>query len=323
MASDTTSPPPAIAPATSGSWFLLPRPVWTGLGLVSLVLQLVIYGRWLADGGYRLAPTRSPDDDFPIITQLAITAFYSVIIIAGLVVYLRRMRREGRMNLELAMCLGTFLSLWIEPLVNIRATVMQYNAHGIGVISSWAPYVPGWSGQPARYEPNLPLILVSAWVGGAIAGMTGCSLLIRLRRRHQLSTARFIPLFVGTCILFTLLADPLFYALGFFRWDSGITGFTLFPGTWHQFPVYETICFSTLMLSYLAFYYWYRTKGTDFFDPSPTAPRPLRRVIPVLAVIGVTNAIMLFYISILGTFGQFGTISPDHLPEFWVVPSPP
>ncbi|GAJ82403.1 hypothetical protein NBRGN_054_01080 [Nocardia brasiliensis NBRC 14402] len=321
MTIDTAAAP---RPATDKhSWFLLPRPAWTTFGVVTLVVQLIIFVRWLADGGHRLAPARDSDNNFPIVTELVICAFYSAIIVAGLAVYLRRMRREGRMNLELALCLGTLLSLWIEPLVNLRTQVMQYNANGVAVISSWAPYVPGWSGAPAHYEPTQLLILVPAWVGGAVAGMTACSLLIRLRRRYRLSTARFIPLLVGTSVLFTLPADPLFYALGFFRWDSGIEGFTLFSGTWHQFPLYETISFSILMLSYLSFYYWYKTKGTQFFEPAVTAPRPLQRVIPVLAVIGVTNAIMILYIFILGSFGQFGTISPAELPEFWSVPIPP
>ncbi|MFE9577017.1 spirocyclase AveC family protein [Nocardia sp. NPDC006044] len=325
MTSDTAaSPQPATTTAAvKAGWFLLPRPVWTGFGVASLVVQLIIFARWLADGGHRLAPAPTSGNNFPIVTELVICAFYSAIIIAGLVVYLRRMRREGRMNLELALCLGTLLSLWIEPLVNLRTRVMQYNAHGVAVISSWAPYVPGWSGAPAHYEPTQLLILIPAWVGGAVAGMTACSLLIRLRRRYRLGIARFIPILIGTSVLFTLPADPLFYALGFFRWDSGIAGFTLFPGTWHQFPLYETISFSILMASYLTFYYWYRTKGTQFFDPPATAPRPLQRVIPVLAVIGVTNAIMILYIFVLGLFGQFGTISPAELPEFWSVPVPP
>ncbi|MEV0445320.1 spirocyclase AveC family protein [Streptomyces spectabilis] len=300
--------------------FLLPRPVWAAIGAASIVLQAILYTRWAADGGYRLAPHPDNEAVFPILTALAVCGVFTAIFIARLVFLARiRAREPRRVALEATLYIGITLALWLEPLLNIAGTVYEYNAHSVGPISSWAPYTPGWRGPPAHHAPHQPLTLWTAWMGGTAAGLFLGDLLIRFRRRHpRMSTARFSVIFVVGSILFTNLQDPLFFGLGITRWTKGPAHFTLWHGSWHQFPLTETICFTVLALELLGFYYWSRTAGTHFMDATPdTRPRLLRHVQPVLAVVGVATTIMLVYITLLVAFGQLATDTDTHLPAFW------
>ncbi|MEH6374736.1 spirocyclase AveC family protein [Streptomyces sp. KLMMK] len=222
----------------------------------------------------------------------------------------------------MGLVLGILLALWLEPLANIAGPVPEYNANTIGPVSSWGPYVPGWGGAPEHHITAQPLTLVLCWLAGTIVGIGLGELLIRFRRRHPgMSTRRFVLIFIVACTLTTNLQAPLFFALGFVRWSRGIDGLTLWPGTWHQFPLYETVGFTVLMLGLVGFYYWSRTRGPHFLQPAaPPCPRRLGEAVPILAVIGVVNTVMLSYVAFMALAGQLATITVTELPAFWSTP---
>ncbi|MGW2157499.1 spirocyclase AveC family protein [Nonomuraea sp. NPDC001699] len=293
----------------------MPRSVWASVGAASLVAQVLLYSTWIADQGYRLATPRPSDGSlFPLITQTAVCGIYGVILFLGGIVLARHRLRMG-----VALTAAIVFALWLEPLANVAGLLIDYNANAIGSASSWAPYLPGWQGPARHHATHQPLTVAVAFAGGTVAGVLYGEALILHRRRHM-SARRFIALLVLSSVAVVNLQDPLFFALGFMRYHKAIDGFTLWPGTWHQFPLQETLAFSTLMIGLVGFYCWHRLHGGDFLQPASTGPRALRRAIPFLAVIGVANSVMFCYIAILVLCGLPATITPAELPGFWSSP---
>lgn len=313
---EPTGMSPAVSPRPYGR-FLLPRPAWAWVGVACLVMQFLLYSAWIADHGYRLATPRPSDGSpFPLITQMAVCGLYAVILFFGGIVLVRH-----RLMMGIALGAAIVFALWLEPLANVAGLLIEYNAHAIGPASSWAPYLPGWRGPARHHATHQPVTLVLAWVGGTVAGVLYAEGLIRYRRRRPgMSTRYFVGLLALSSVAVVNLQDPLFFALGFVRYDKGIDGFTLWPGAWHQFPLQETLAFSMLMIGLAGFYCWHRLHGGDFLHPASTGPRALRRAVPFLAVIGVANAVTFCYIAILVLCGLPATITPAELPGFWSSP---
>ncbi|KIA64340.1 spirocyclase AveC family protein [Nocardia vulneris] len=311
VARPTTETPPVL---------LWPRTVWTVLGIAFLALEIVVMARWIADDGYRLEPTTAHNGSlFPVLSSLGVTAICTVIFVVFTTVIVRDAVRQRCVTPEFVMTIGIGTGLWMEQLSGFFKPVFVNNANGPWVISSFAPYLPGWQGNAPHEEPYQPTNVL-IWLSAPAVTAFCVYLLSRIRRRYpNLSGIRFVAVVLAFGFVSAELQDPFFAYFGFTRWDTGIEGFTLFPGTWHQFPLHEAMGFGfILMSSLIGFHYWLRGSGRAFLMPGAgPGPRWLRAAVPVVAAIGVVCTIIALYVTWLVALSLVSTVSPTELPAFW------
>ncbi|MEH6374742.1 spirocyclase AveC family protein [Streptomyces sp. KLMMK] len=232
--------------------------------------------RWVADDGYEFTPPHHALPG-PATASIIIIIVFGGLFVVGTAVIVHRARTLRRMTPELYMILCLLSVLWIEQANAYGGPVNEHNPHGGPVtISSWGPYIPGWAGEEPQHVPLNLITWLLAWIGGVMFLLFAGHLLVRYRTQHPGMTKRAVALtLVGMTTLLAVLEDPVFAFTPAFRWYRGIEGFTLFPGTSHQFPLHETICFTLLNLGAVGFYYWLRAVEPRFVDPPPDRGPPL------------------------------------------------
>jgi hypothetical protein len=166
----------------------------------------------------------------------------AVFVLAGMLLSLRR----GRPHALLLLSISAISFSWIEAPYD-WAVYAQFPP-AIPRMPSWWPLNMTWGGLPASVPPGYIAYFVLPTVIGVFAGR---ALIRRFRWRAP------VPLLVTGLVVGTLWA-LLFNAglgarLGVFYYGRVIEGLALWPGTRHQYPLYDAVAMGIqiMVFSYL------------------------------------------------------------------------
>ncbi|MEW6475805.1 MAG: spirocyclase AveC family protein [Actinomycetota bacterium] len=294
-----------------------PVKVWAAVGAVFLALQLWIYGSWLTTGEVASpAPGPTPIPDW---MHVAIRVFEAGSVLgAALFVWLlliRPWRRAGHITLDGLFTLAFLTFFWQDPLMNFIEPWFTYNA-GFVSVASWGPHIPGWSSPDGHLLPQGVVMFLPAYAYALFGGTILAGVILRRTetrwpglRRGPLIAVCFTTLVVlDTAIELVALRLNLWAFPGAIRWLS------FFPGTRHQFPIYEAVLLGGAWTAWAALRHFRDDRGRTMVergvDDLPAGPRA-RTGLRFLALVGFCNVAYLTYNLLFAVLGTFGGPWPD------------
>jgi uncharacterized protein DUF5135 len=166
-------------------------------------------------------------------------AYFGALIFLVLGVYLSY--RRGRLHPLLLLCIAAASFSWIEAPYD-WAMYAQFPP-SIPRMPSWWPMNMTWGGLPAAVPPGYIAYFV---LPAVIAVSLGRWLNEKFRWRAPI-TLLVVGLMVGCLWAFTFNAG-LGARLGLFCYGRVIEGLALWPGTRHQYPLYDTLAMGIQMM---------------------------------------------------------------------------
>ncbi|HKY93110.1 MAG TPA: spirocyclase AveC family protein [Nevskiaceae bacterium] len=174
------------------------------------------------------------------LVQVGVTFAYAgalLFVLLGLALSFRR----GRLHPLLLLCVAAISISWIEAPYD-WAMYAQFPPE-LPRMPSWWPLNLTWGGLPASVPPGyIPYFALPA----TIAVFLGQRLNARMQWRAPL-TLLGVGLVVGCVWAFAFNAG-LGARLGLFQYGRVIEGLALWPGTKHQYPLYDTLAMGIQMM---------------------------------------------------------------------------
>jgi len=249
-----------------------PVQAWAFAGGAVLAVQLYVWIKWVT-GPYFVRVPAGPSD--PPTWMKTILVIWTGVIMLGLPVALyyvviRPWRRERRITTD-AMLLGAFgLAFFQDPLLNYLNTWCTYNTWMFNR-GSWVMDVPGWVSwnKPGAMmaEPLLMNAPGYAW-GVLLCTMLGCWVMRRAKSRWpSLGVAGLLGVLVVFTFFFDIVMEGLFLMpMGLFTYPGAIRSLSLFPGTYHQYPIYEGLLWGGVQAGFCSLRYFTDDRGRTFVE---------------------------------------------------------
>jgi hypothetical protein len=299
---------------------------WALLGVVMLAIALQAWGRWiLSPRELASAPILGPDvvGNGKLIALRGVEVA-SAIVFVGLLWHtvVGPWRRDRRLGLDGMLFVGCFVASITDGVLNLFQYLFAWNAHSLN-LGSWASFLPFHSAaSSSRYAEalvwGLPMYIY--FVLGV--GMIGCAIVKALRRRLPgISNVAALGVVFGFACVFDLVVEnAIIRATDAYAFAKTIGSVTLWPGTLHQFPLYETFCVALLGVAFTAL----RLSALD--DPAGVSfaergfqrfRASLQRPVRWFAVIGfcVTTVLCVYHVPFnwLGSNGDSKAPLPSYM----------
>jgi Spirocyclase AveC-like len=300
--------------------------VWALLGVIVTAIAVQAWVRWIASPTQFAAAPIVPGSHFPEgqLIALRVVEVASAFVFFGFLwlTVASPWRRERRLGLDAKLFVGCLIASITDGVLNLFHYLFAWNAHSIN-LGSWAAFLPFHSAaSPSRYAEALvwgvPMYIY--FVLGV--GMGGCAIVGRLRRRYpDISNAAALGVvFVAACVFDLVVENVIIRATDAYAFTQTIKSVTLWPGTLHQFPLYEMVCVALLGVAFTAL----RLSAAD--DPAGVSfaergihrhRQSVRGAVRWLAVIGfcVTTLLCVYHIPFnwLGSNGDSVAPLPTYM----------
>ncbi|GAB2580305.1 spirocyclase AveC family protein [Streptomyces capparidis] len=292
-----------------------PALVWASAGAAFVVLQGYVYTRWLLTGDP--APVGTGPDPVPADTKVWAWALQLLVpaVFAGCVVHaVRASRRRGRPAFDALLLAGWLLVYWQDHMPVLLRGCFFYSSYLVNV-SSWAPHVPGWVGRGDDRTPA-PLLLTSTLfpVLGLLTAVVICAVMGRVARwRPGAPGGALVAVAVATGAALDLVCESVLLLTGLIAYPGTVGWLTLWPGTAHQFPLYEAVLLGTVWG--IAGAVRYRLDGQGLSAVERGSPRRGRSAVRLLAVAGLLNVLFLGYALAFNAVSAHGDPVGDDRPS--------
>jgi hypothetical protein len=276
MTTTTEIPADAVEARTESAFN--PVVAWAWAGGILLVFQLYVWGRWIT--GPYFTPVPPGPSDPPTAMKIVLTVWTGVIV-AGwpVAVYhflVKPWRRERRITTDGMLLLAFTFLFFQDPLLNYLNTWCTYNSW-LWNRGSWVQDIPGWVswGKPGAMMPE-PLLMngFGYSYGVLMCTMLGCWVMRRAKLRWP---SLGVPGLLGVLVVFTFFFDIVMEGLflmpmGLFTYPGAIKSLSLFPGTYHQYPIYQGLMWGAVQAGFCSLRFFTDDRGRTF------AERGLERV---------------------------------------------
>jgi hypothetical protein len=209
----------------------------------------------------------------------------ALFVAAGVLLSLRR----GRLHPLLLVCISAISICWIEAPYD-WAVYAQFPP-AIPRMPSWWPLNMTWGGLPAAVPPGyIAYFVLPAVIGAAIGRWSSAK--FRWRRPIALLIAGFA---VG-CLWAFAFNGILGAQLGVVYYGRVIEGLALWPGTKHQYPLYDSLAMGVQMMVFTYLLGRTDAQGRTFIEvwaDSRSKSRLGSSVLAVAAAIAIGHAVYL------------------------------
>ena len=271
---------------------------WIVVGAAWLALFIYCMSAWVL--GPDFAPVTFGRDQAPAdyvrlirgmeIVMLVLTAFLLWKFVIGPFVRERKFSFDGLFFLAcFILVLQEPWHAWIRPQLLYNDIFINYG--------SWMGYLP--VSNPSAHRTPLPIAFAGLGYFWIVAGPAWCGSLFMRRaktRNPALSGAGLVAwAFAGFCV-FDLIIESIITRTGMFIYPSTIPSLTLFAGTPHQFPLYETLSWAGTYTFLASVHYFRNDKGETWADrnfDSLAIPGALKTFTRWLAIMGLCQIGML------------------------------
>lgn len=295
-----------------------PVSVWVAAGVLCTVIQAAVFGRWIADGGYRLnAGARPAAPPTALILQGVFTALCVVVLALLIRMAWRQSRAERRLSFDAAGIIGFLMAAWLDPVQNYLHPVFVQNIHALTPIGSWGPYLPGWQGSAAHTVTWLWLPLLPMY-GAFYAAVLLISAMMRRvhARRPHWSRARLYGASYLISYLSVALLTQIYPLLAVGVWGHPIRALTLFDGHWYQWPLYEAPVTALVVLLPAVLRFQHLTQGRSMVERGiEQLPAARQSAARVLAVTAWMNGAVLLYMLAQILLSLLPGSPPQSLPD--------
>ena len=187
-------------------------------------------------------------------------------IVAGYLVWrfvVRPWRREHRVPFDGLMIIAFFFMWFWDPLSSFTGHWFTYNAYLVNM-GSWVSDFPGFLayGEPGAMLPE-PIILDGPiyMTGFMLGTVFGCWVMRKSEARWpHFGPGRLIGICFVACMFFDLVIEGLIWMpSGYYSYAGG--HLSLFPNSYHKFPLHEMIFASALWTGFSVLRYFKNDKG--------------------------------------------------------------
>jgi len=299
--------------------------VWALIAVGWLVVAGRAIARWVSSGDqFSPAPVVGPDQfSTGHLVALRVFEVLSVGVLAWFLIFclVRPVIRTGRLSLDGKFVLGGLVAFWADAFLNIHSYLFAWNSHNVNM-GVWSAGMPFHNHEASsRYAESLlwgPPMYVYFCAGVAIVA---CYVTRPLRARFpgMSNVTLFSLIWCGEFAFDFVVENAAIRATHGYAYAQTYGPLTLWKGSVHQFPLYESILVACLGCLFT----WMRMQALA--DPEGLSPvergyrrwRPeLREAVRTLAVIGFCCvSIILIYHLTFNWLGLVGT-SRAHLPSY-------
>lgn len=276
---------------------------WAGVGVLWLALLAYAWTSWLVSGDAHATATGID----PVPTWKQITARSWEILFGGwalvaIWVFLIKPIRRGRgMSLD-GMLLIAWFTLWAlqDPWLSYARGWFAYNAEFVDLGCPQC-HVPGW--LDSGVQNNLPeplLFMAGMYVGVFTTSLVIVCKLMRAAKARwpQLGTMGLIGIAWATMAITDLVLEVIWLHNGLYAYPGAIRSLSVFPGTEHQFPLYESVLWGGMWGAMVCLRYFRNDRGQTIAERGIERVRGGRRgksALRLLALIGIAQTFMLVY----------------------------
>ena len=298
-----------------------PVVLWAWGGGLLLLLQLWVWAKWISGPHFTPVPSGPSIPPFWMRTVLTV---WTGVIVAGwpIAVYhflIKPWRRERRITTD-GMLLGAFTLLFFQdPLLNYFNTWCTYNSW-LWNRGSWVQDIPGWVswGKPGAMMPE-PLLMngFGYSYGVLICTMLGCWVM----RRAKLGWPNLgVPGLLGVLIVFTFFFDIVMEGfflmpMGLFTYPGAIKSLSLFPGTYHQYPIYQGLMWGAVQAGFCSLRFFTDDKGRTFAERGLERVQGGRAKKEGVRFLAIFAAISLFFFAFYNLPAQWLGMHAEEWPE--------
>jgi hypothetical protein len=224
-----------------------PATVVAAIGLVWFVVCIEVVVRWVtSDTEFSPAPKIGPDQmaDWRIVA-LRIFEIISLLVLFAFVWFcvVKPLRETGRLSLDGKFVIGGLISFVADAFLNVQHYLFAWNSENVnrGV---WVRFLPFHSPDaPSRYAESLiwgPPMYIYFCAGVAIVA---CYEANKVRRRWPTisKVTLFAFIFIGEFLFDFVVENVVIRTTHAYAFAKTYEPLTLWPGSVHQFPIYESI----------------------------------------------------------------------------------
>lgn len=305
--------PVAVAPPKSK-----PVVAWAIIGSCFVVLQTYLLIRWVTGPDFTHIGTGvTPVPDYMRYAVHGTEALMAVCIPLMLYSFVvKPLRARGRLSLDGLLILAFFWVWWQDPLFNYVTTGFNNGSIALNM-GGWASYIPGWNSPNGNRIPegvvwDLGFYLVLC--AGAAIGAT--AIMRRWRARNpQIRTWQMFGTVFVVYMIGDFIVETFFVRTGFYSYAGAARGWTIFTGSFFQFPIYEPFAVAVLVTGWTAVRYFVDDTGATVVERGASDLRVGARArtgVRFLALVGALNVVFLLGYSVLIQFWQ---LHPGRWPQ--------
>ena len=298
------------------------RPIlwWAALGLAVVLFQIYLYAAWILSGDFTPAPVGP--DPIPASTLFFVRAFEIGSTLTMFAVWYwawRACKRDGRLALEAILVIGWALTWWQDNLTWWARTNWFYNAYLVNY-GNWTRHIPGWV-NPVSHIQAEPIFFTMFGYMGWFTWASMCaawSMTWFKRRKPHLSTMQLIVIGWLTLCLFDLTAEGSFVRTGVYAIPIVVRKWSLWGGQTYQFPLYESLFFSTVWAAPGILFFFRDDKGHTIIDRGVDSIKSvrLRPWLRILAMTGFINLCWQPYNMVWTYITMTGDATPEGYPSY-------
>jgi len=274
---------------------------WAAFGAVALAFIAFVVIKWVTGPYFKAVP--SGPSEPPTWMDVALTTWQIVgVVVALSCLYwfvIRPWRRDGRPSTDGLLCIAFFILYFQDPLGNWFNHWFAYNTTLIQ-FGSWVNEIPGWMsyGEPGTMLSE-PLVFTGAFYVWAFFGLAVLGSWVMRKAKARWPRMGAFGL-IATCYVALLFADLVLEGLvmmplGAYHY-AGAQGPMIFPGAYHQFPMWEAIFASGLFTGLAALRYFRNDRGETIAERGLSklvVSERRKTLLRFLALVGASQAIML------------------------------
>jgi hypothetical protein len=272
---------------------------WIGFGFAWFALCVYCWGRWVLGPDFvpnTLGRELAPDWYVNLVRGVEIFAVCVTVLILHVFVF-RPKWKTGRLSFDGLFFIACWMLYFQEPWINWTSLQFLYSTVFIN-FGSWCGYIPGWS------SPNpekMPVALV-AWGSAylwlvAIPAYAGSRFMGWVKNRHpDIGAVQLVSVTYLGFVVFDLILESFIVRTQLFNYGATVPELTLFAGTKHQFPIYETISWCGTYTGLACLHFFRDDKGLSFVErgiPRLNIPGRLSTFARFLAIMGYCQLVML------------------------------
>ena len=273
---------------------------WAGAGAAFIVLQLYVYGAWIASGPERTDPGPVAQPWYMDIGVAFMNVLMPISAVGILFLYVvRPWWRDRRLSEDGILVLALIAVAWQDPLANYTQITATYNAN-MWNFGSWGSQVPGWMSPRAELITEPIMAWVAAYiVTGFLIVLFTCRVMVRAADRWpRIGTFGLISVAFALNFVLGIFSEIFAVKIGLYAYGGAIREVSLFPGTHAQLPIYETVLNAFLLGGFACVRFFKNSRGENLAERGigDLSVTPKRRTgIRFLALVGALNTIFLVY----------------------------
>ncbi len=291
--------------------------LWILNGALWLGLASYCWIAWVASGDFQtntLARDQAPDWYVTLMRSWEVFALVVTLLIFWIFV-LRPKIRTGRLSFDGLFFLGCAMICFQEPWVNWTSPQFLYSTTSVN-FGSWTAHIPGWN------SPNSELVPLSLWALTAYFWLVGIPAYCGSRfmgwlRARDPSISRFrmiLYAYLALCV-FDILLESFITRTQLFSYGSVVPELSLWAGTDHQFPIYETVSWAGTYTALACLHFFRDDQGRSLpergIDKLRIGSGRLRTFARYLAIMGVCQLAILFTYNIPYAYWGMHAEMPD------------